>query len=81
MSGDSRKEFILASTGNFYGLSVTDGVVKNCHDEPALNNFLDDGNVSVLCAIMDGKKIVLHNKVYYKFTLCLFHNISIQIIE
>ncbi len=62
MSGDSRKDFILATAGNYFGISAKEyGALA---DNGTLNSFLDDGNVSVLAAKLDNsKKIVLANKV------------------
>ena len=60
MSGDSRKEFILATTVNYFGIQ-NDGSLA---DNRAINAFLDDGNVSVLAAKLDNsKKVILANKV------------------
>ena len=60
MSGDSRKDFILATTGNYFGIQ-DDGSLAN---NKALNSFLDDGNVSVLAAKLDNsKKVIVTNKV------------------
>ena len=62
MSGDSRKDFVLATAGNYFGIT-NDGSLAN---NPALNSFLDDGSVSVLAAKLDNsKKIILTNKVIY----------------
>ncbi len=48
MAGDSRKEFVVATIGNYFGYSPSDGAVSHIHDSRELNNFLDDGNCSVL---------------------------------
>ena len=64
MSGkDSRKDFVLATIGNFYGMGTSDTAVSVCYGDSALNSFLDDGNVSVLVAKQDGKKLSMLNKV------------------
>ena len=69
MSGDSRKDFVLATTGNYFGIAPSDAsLAKNT----ALNSFLDDGNVSVLVAKLDNsKKVILSNKVTQE-GFCLF---------
>lgn len=63
MAGDSRKAFILATTGNYFGLQTTDDALKKSDNSSALNNFLDDGNVSVLAGKHPDKRIVFENKV------------------
>lgn len=50
MSGDSRKGFIVATIGNFFTYSITDGAVSHIESSNELNNFLDDGNCSILAA-------------------------------
>ena len=66
-AGDSRKEFILATAGNFFGVAVTDSGITHAHDAPALNNFLDDGSVAILAATMQEegtRKVCFTNKVH-----------------
>lgn len=58
MPGDSRKDFILATTANYFAVDVNDGSLKNLPDSPALNSFLDDGNASVLGGKLDPKSRV-----------------------
>lgn len=48
MSGDTRKDFILSTIGNFFGYSSSDGAVSHISDSKELNSFLDDGNCMVL---------------------------------
>lgn len=48
MSGDSRKDFVLATIGNFFGYSSSDGAISHITDSKELNSFLDDGNCMVL---------------------------------
>lgn len=48
MSGDSRKDFILATIGNFFSYSSSDGAVSHIAESKELNSFLDDGNCMVL---------------------------------
>ena len=50
MSGDSRKDFVLATIGNHFGFSVSDGAMSHISDSSELNRFLDDGGCSVLAA-------------------------------
>lgn len=48
MSGDSRKDFVLATISNFFGYAINDGAVSHIVDSKELNSFLDDGNCMVL---------------------------------
>lgn len=48
-TGDSRKDYILATTANYFGLGVSDAAITALQDSTALNSFLDDGNID-LCA-------------------------------
>ena len=50
MSGDSRKDFLLATVANHFGYGVGDGAIAHIQDSRELNNFLDDGNCSLLAA-------------------------------
>ena len=55
MSGDSRKDFLLATTANYFAVQVTDGSITSLQSSPALNSFLDDGNATVLAGRFDTK--------------------------
>lgn len=48
MSGDSRKDFILSTIGNFFGYVRQEGAISHIEDSKELNKFLDDGNCTVL---------------------------------
>lgn len=50
MSGDARKDYLLATIGNHFGYSVSDGSVAHIPTSPEMNSFLDDGNCSLLAA-------------------------------
>ena len=67
MSGDSRKDFILATVGNHFGYSVSDGAVLHIQSSPELNTFLDDGSCPVLAAhaeLIQGVKLIqVYNKL------------------
>jgi len=67
MPGDSRKDYLLATTGNYFGVAQTDGIVTTLADTPPMNGFLDDGNISILVARPDprssGRRLMLSNKV------------------
>lgn len=67
MSGDSRKDFLLATIGNFFGYATTDGAVSHIIDSRELNNFLDDGSCSVLATraelTQDVKLIQVYNGI------------------
>lgn len=58
-SDDPRKKFILATTGNFYG--VRPG--SSLSDSPELNNFLDNGNEFLLSANRNDNDLHFSNKV------------------
>ncbi|XP_058489723.1 dynein cytoplasmic 2 heavy chain 1 isoform X2 [Solea solea] len=58
-SDDTRKTFILTTTGNFYGLKPSSSLV----DSPELNNFLDDGNEFVLSISRHDNNLHLSNKI------------------
>ena len=48
MSGDSRKDFILATIGNHFGYPASDGAVSHILHSKELNSFLDDASCQVL---------------------------------
>ncbi|XP_055895255.1 cytoplasmic dynein 2 heavy chain 1-like isoform X1 [Biomphalaria glabrata] len=56
MPGDSRKDFVLVTTANYFGVMVNDSAITNLFNSPPLNSFLDDGNVMVLAGKLDPKK-------------------------
>lgn len=60
-SGDSRKDFIVQTTANYFGIPSSDGALAKVLDSKELNAFLDDGNSHVLAAKYDahqGKKVI-----------------------
>ncbi|XP_067663541.1 cytoplasmic dynein 2 heavy chain 1-like isoform X1 [Haliotis asinina] len=65
MPGDSRKEFILATTANYFSLSLEN--VQSLQNSSALNSFLDDGNAPILAAKIDArggrKSVEFQNRV------------------
>ena len=67
MSGDSRKDFLLATVGNFFGYATSDGAISHIVDSRELNNFLDDGSCSVLAThaelTQDVKLIQVYNSI------------------
>lgn len=67
MSGDSRKDFILATVGNFFGYANSDGAISHILDSKELNRFLDDGNSMVLALhpelTQDVKLIQVYNTI------------------
>ena len=65
-SEDSRKDFILTTSANFFGLQSSDHTVKSGDTSTVLNRFLDDENCSLLTAFLTGhqsKKIVFFNEI------------------
>ena len=67
MSGDSRKDFLLTTIGNFFGYATTDGAISHIVDSLELNTFLDDGSCSVLAThaelTQDVKLIQVYNSI------------------
>ena len=66
MPGDSRKDFILVTVANYFGVAINEPVITNLFNAPALNGFLDDGNISILAGKINpksGKRIDFQNKV------------------
>lgn len=60
-SEDVRKDFIVATTGNYFGIQSSDNVLAEVTASKELNVFLDDGNSPVLAAKYDvhqGKKTI-----------------------
>lgn len=60
-SEDVRKDFIVATTGNYFGIQSSDNVLAEVTASKELNVFLDDGNSLVLAAKYDvhqGKKTI-----------------------
>lgn len=66
-SGDTRKDFLVATTGNYFGIQSSDSVLDDVRSSKELNIFLDDGNSPVLAAKYDThqghKSIKLSNYV------------------
>ena len=54
----------MATIGNFFSVSVTDGMVKHIFDSSELNAFLDDGNCSVLAARLELTQDIRFIQVY-----------------
>ncbi|XP_042221258.1 cytoplasmic dynein 2 heavy chain 1-like isoform X2 [Homarus americanus] len=64
-SADVRKNFILTTTGNYFGLSLTDPLLLALQDDQSVNTFLDSGNCQLLGAHMvpDEGRVVFNTKV------------------
>lgn len=69
MAGDSRKDYLLTTTANYFGVAVSDSSITSLADSRSLNNFLDDGNATVLAGKIEGKRINYYNKV---LTTCIY---------
>ena len=52
-AGDVRKDFLLATIANYFGIPLRHESVARLAESPQLNNFLDDGNSSLLSANLD----------------------------
>ena len=87
MSGDSRKDYILATIGNHFGYSVSDGAVVHIAQSQEINTFLDDGNCPLLAArpeLLEGVKLiqVMLSSDVNILTLCtLYYTISIVCLK
>ena len=84
MSGDSRKDFILATIGNFFSVSVSNGMVKHIFESAELNAFLDDGNCSVLAARLELTQDIRFIQVYNSLkptSTCGGSNTSIDVSD
>ena len=64
MSGDSRKDFLVATIGNHFGYHTGDGAVSHIYDSTELNSFLDNGNCGVLGARVELTQDVKIVQVY-----------------
>lgn len=66
-TGDSRKDYILATTANYFGLGVSDAAITALQDSTALNSFLDDGNIDLCTGRIETrgstKRLGFSNKV------------------
>ncbi|CAB1349241.1 unnamed protein product [Coregonus sp. 'balchen'] len=58
-SDDARKQFILTTTGNYFGLKPP----SSLDGSEELNNFLDDGNEFVLAVTKHENDLCLSNKI------------------
>ena len=72
MAKDSRKDFVVATTANFFGISASDEAVSQGYGSSALNNFLDDGSCYTLTAKYSGQNVDFTHSVntftfIYKF--------------
>ena len=61
--GDSRKEFLFTTAGNYFGIPASDDSLTAQQNASVLNDFLDDGSSGVLVITKDGSKVVISNKV------------------
>ena len=71
--GDVRKEFLLTSIANYYSLTLRDDSIRNLNGNEQLNNFLDDGNSTLLSANIDKRsneerRIILDNATHVGHT-------------
>ena len=57
--GDVRKDFLLATIANYFGIPLRHESVARLADSPKLNYFLDDGNASLLSANLDPGEDIL----------------------
>lgn len=64
MSTDKRKDFILSTVANYFGISPSDNSIQSLYKVKEINGFLDDGNILVLVSICQSEKnIQLYNEL------------------
>ena len=71
--GDVRKEFLLATIANYYSLPFKDEAIIELNENEKLNNFLDDGNSTLLSANIEKRsneesRIILDNATHVGHT-------------
>jgi dynein heavy chain 2 len=76
-TGDSRKDYILATTANYFGVGVADAAITALHDSTALNSFLDDGNIDLCAGRIEtrgnAKRLAFSNKVQFNQNFLLIN--------
>ncbi|XP_057314672.1 cytoplasmic dynein 2 heavy chain 1-like isoform X2 [Hydractinia symbiolongicarpus] len=64
MSTDKRKDFILSTVANYFGILPSDSSIQSLYKVREINGFLDDGNILVLVSICQSEKnIQLYNEL------------------
>ena len=71
--GDVRKEFLLTTIANYYSLPLRDDSITQLNGNEKLNNFLDDGNSTLLSANIEKRsngqsRIILDNATHVGHT-------------
>ena len=71
--GDVRKEFLLATIANYYSLPFKDDAIIELNENEKLNNFLDNGNSTLLSANIEKRsneesRIILDNATHVGHT-------------
>ena len=71
--GDVRKEFLLTTIANYYFLPLQDVAITQLNGNEKLNNFLDDGNSTLLSANIEKRsneesRIILDNATHVGHT-------------
>ena len=71
--GDIRKEFLLTTIANYYSLPLRDEAITQLNENEKLNNFLDDGNSTLLSANIEKRsneesRIILDNATHVGHT-------------
>ena len=72
-NGDVRKQFLLTTIANYYSLPLKDEVITQLNENKKLNNFLDDGNSTLLSANIEKRsggenRIILDNATHVGHT-------------
>ena len=71
--GDVRKQFLLTTIANYYSLPLKDEAITQLNENKKLNNFLDDGNSTLLSANIEKRsggenRIILDNATHVGHT-------------
>ena len=71
--GDLRKDYLLATIGNYFSIPLADAAIVSLVDNDKLNNFLDDGNSTLLSANIEKRddgdnRILLDNAAHVGHT-------------
>ena len=64
MASDIRKDFLLTTVANYFGVPASDASVQSLRNAKEIDSFLDDGNKVILVSIYQGdKQIQVYNEL------------------
>ena len=67
MTADIRKDFILATVANYFGIPLSNSNLNDLQNRKEVNNFLDDGNRLILVNIYHDQKIEVYNELQLNY--------------